>query len=170
MSAFRQTKAAATTAPTPRAVRSWCGGRCVGFDRRCRRRGLGGRRGRRHRTAVAGTEALAVRRASLPTFASAWADARARLAGRAHLARRGRRLGSAVLVASDACQRGVGFIRAHEVQAAGVVLAFERRRVTQPRVTRALDNALALEVTVVLDAPDALVHRQLADERPRTVF
>jgi hypothetical protein len=48
------------------------------------------------------------------------------------------------------------------MHSAGVIRALERRRITQARLTRALDDAIALVLASILRATDALIHRKLA--------
>jgi hypothetical protein len=55
------------------------------------------------------------------------------------------------------------------VQSAGVIRALERRRVAQSRFARAVEDAKALVLTLVLRAANALVHRQLTFERVAAV-
>jgi hypothetical protein len=125
-------------------------------------------RTRRYWPAVAPAEAPAVGQASLASLAGTWTDTGSGLTRRASRCGRRRRRAAAGCLRGH--QYGGAVVRADQVQATGMVRLLERGRVAQPRFTRAFEDAKALVSALVLDAPHALVHRQLAGDLPAAVL
>ena len=145
-----------------RRRRRWCRRRAR--VSRSRGDGGGGTGGRCCGPTVARAKATAVGKAGLTAFAGSSPHALARLAGGADAGSGGLRVSGGRGLTVERNQGLAAVIRTREVQSARVVGPLEGRGVAQARLTRAVDDAVAVVSTQVLRATNAFVHRQLTGD------